>query len=188
MNAFRLYLVRAIEFVEYAYMSLIVIPLHSIRNLCRWLPVIWKDRDDDFYFTYEILKKKLNHILISIEFANGNRIQLDKIKLCIKLLELLQSEKYIFEFQDFCKCEYKFVNDENNNNLKKLEINVLKDNLEEYFKKYRLSYYKMVKRGNYILGDSSNMHIAMSLGAQNHNRAKSILFKLIDTNIEKWLI
>jgi hypothetical protein len=108
--------------------------------------------------------------------------------LCIKLLELLQSEKYIFEFQDFCKCEYKFVNDENNNNLKKLEINVLKDNLEEYFKKYRLSYYKMVKRGNYILGDSSNMHIAMSLGAQNHNRAKSILFKLIDTNIEKWLI
>ena len=33
--------------------------MKKIRNLIRWIPIIWKDRDWDFYFTYEILKKKL---------------------------------------------------------------------------------------------------------------------------------
>ena len=33
--------------------------LGRIRNLIRWTPIIWKDRDWDYYFIYEILKHKL---------------------------------------------------------------------------------------------------------------------------------
>lgn len=32
---------------------------YGIRNLWRWFPIIWRDRDFDHFFTYEILIKKL---------------------------------------------------------------------------------------------------------------------------------
>jgi hypothetical protein len=33
--------------------------IRKIKNLIRWAPIIWRDRDWDYYFIYEILKHKL---------------------------------------------------------------------------------------------------------------------------------
>ena len=42
----------------------------GFKNLWKWLPVIWKDRDWDTHFIYELLKKKLeiNIIYLKMEF------------------------------------------------------------------------------------------------------------------------
>jgi hypothetical protein len=35
--------------------------VRGIKNLFRWLPTIWKDRDWDSYYIYEIIRVKLEH-------------------------------------------------------------------------------------------------------------------------------
>ena len=31
----------------------------QIRKILRWIPILWRERDWDYYFVYEILKQKL---------------------------------------------------------------------------------------------------------------------------------
>jgi len=33
--------------------------IRQIRKIIRWIPILWNDRDWDYYFVYEILKQKL---------------------------------------------------------------------------------------------------------------------------------
>jgi hypothetical protein len=33
--------------------------IRQIRKLIRWIPILWRDKDWDYYFVYEILKQKL---------------------------------------------------------------------------------------------------------------------------------
>lgn len=35
--------------------------ISNIKNVIRWLPVIWKDRDWDDYYIFEVLKFKLKN-------------------------------------------------------------------------------------------------------------------------------
>ena len=35
---------------------------HNIKNIIRWLPIIWRDRDWDYGFIYEILYQKLKNM------------------------------------------------------------------------------------------------------------------------------
>ena len=37
----------------------IKLKIKQLRKLIRWIPIIWRDRDWDYYFVYEILKQKL---------------------------------------------------------------------------------------------------------------------------------
>ena len=32
---------------------------NRIKNIIRWIPVLWNDRDWDYHYTFEILKTKL---------------------------------------------------------------------------------------------------------------------------------
>jgi len=34
---------------------------NSIKNIIRWFPIIWKDRDYDDWYIYTILETKLKH-------------------------------------------------------------------------------------------------------------------------------
>lgn len=70
----------------------------GFKNLIRWFPVIWNDRDWDHVYLYEILQFKLKgmeklhrkwgHAVNSKRTAN-------EIKLCILLLDRLIKDKYL---------------------------------------------------------------------------------------------
>lgn len=36
--------------------------IQGIKNLIRWFPIVWKDRDFDYRYLYNILHKKLEHM------------------------------------------------------------------------------------------------------------------------------
>lgn len=71
-----------------------------IKNLFRWLPVIWKDEQWDYYYIFEILKHKLvltaNHTR-----KNGYHVSsdydADRMMLCVRLIEKIQNEDYMME-------------------------------------------------------------------------------------------
>jgi len=37
----------------------IKLKIMQLRKIIRWIPILWRDRDWDYYFVYEILKQKL---------------------------------------------------------------------------------------------------------------------------------
>jgi hypothetical protein len=87
--------------------------IYSIKKLWRWIPIIYKDRDWDYWYIYEILKYKLEDMENYIR-KDGihvyNEHDADKIKTALKLLDRIQSEYYIQEYYDtvadkFCMTE-----------------------------------------------------------------------------------
>ena len=70
----------------------------GIKNLIRWFPVIWKDRDWDHWFIYEILRKKLK---LTEDFQRDHGICVShkeiaqKIKVCRVILDRLSKDEYL---------------------------------------------------------------------------------------------
>lgn len=71
--------------------------IYGVKNLVLWLPIIWQDRNWDFYFIYVMMRYKLNltgsHIL---KHNNHTRAEQDayNIQLCVNLLDRLIADNY----------------------------------------------------------------------------------------------
>jgi len=70
---------------------------YGIKNLIRWFPVIWKDRNWDHYFIYVTLRHKLH--LTEQHIRNHNchttaQQDADNIKTCVLLLDRLIADEY----------------------------------------------------------------------------------------------
>lgn len=110
--------------------------IYGIKNLWKWRKIIYKDRDWDQWYIFEILKTKLK--FQSQHFCQyGYHISSDrdaqKMQLCIRLIDKVQNEYYI----------------------------------DEVFQ--------------HELNDESIMR-----AVKKHDKAKRLLFKLLERNIEKW--
>jgi hypothetical protein len=71
----------------------------GVRNIIKWIPVLYKDRDWDFYFVYNILQKKLEFTEKAIRnssLENGG-MYANKIRTAIRLIEIVRDEKYVDE-------------------------------------------------------------------------------------------
>ena len=75
--------------------------VRQLRKVLRWIPIIWNDRDWDYYFIYEILKQKLIDTETHIR-KDGvhlyNEIDADSINKAIKMIEKVQTEYHINEY------------------------------------------------------------------------------------------
>jgi len=88
----------------------IKLKIKQLRKLIRWIPIIWRDRDWDYYFVYEILKQKLIDTEKYIR-KDGlhvfNEHDADSIKTAIEMIEKVQTEyhldKYLSEATEWTK-------------------------------------------------------------------------------------
>jgi hypothetical protein len=75
--------------------------IKQLRKLIRWIPIIWKDRDWDYYFVYEILKQKLIDTEVYIR-KDGlhvfNEHDADSILKAIDLIEKVQTEYHLDKY------------------------------------------------------------------------------------------
>jgi len=70
---------------------------YGIENLINWFPVIWQDRNWDYYFIYIILQKKLKLMEHQIRhFGHHTRAKEDanNIRICVNLLDRLIKDEY----------------------------------------------------------------------------------------------
>jgi len=79
----------------------IKLKIKQLRKLIRWIPIIWRDRDWDYYFVYEILKQKLVDTEKYIR-KDGvhiyNDADADSILKAIDLIEKVQTEYHIDKY------------------------------------------------------------------------------------------
>ena len=164
----------------------------GIENLWYWLPVIWKDRNWDHQFIFDILSHKLKAQSAYIggrDIHQNAKRDAEVMMTCVRLIEKVSSEWYSMEYMDYHKTKHWFEPIEDNEGYSTWESKLLEENFDDYFAKYPLIY-KRVLNGEGIFKlegtDDDKQRIAMNIAHINHDRARKLLFKLMEQNIEGW--
>jgi hypothetical protein len=166
----------------------------GIKNLWRWFPVIWKDRDWDGYYIFEILKTKLKNqaeYIGSRDLHTRSKRDSEIMLLCVRLMGKVQEEFYSSEYMDYHESRYNWLDSEDRPDCKQLEIEEISENYDEYLAKHKLAVKKVISNPKYQIfkmkeDDGYKQRLAMNVSHYNHNRARKILFKLMERNIEGW--
>jgi hypothetical protein len=78
----------------------------GIKNIWYWLPVIWKDRNWDSNFIFEIMMHKLkaqSKYIGSRGFHMRSERDAEIMMTCVRLMKLVQEETYSSEYSDYHK-------------------------------------------------------------------------------------
>ena len=161
--------------------------IQGVRNLIKWFRVVWKDRDWDHSYIYEILKHKLEnqaHYIAKKDRHTSAKRDAELMLLCARLIEMQQEESYDMEYLDYREIEW-------TDDLRIIRGKMVSDNLEDYLAKYPRQYKRALsgelnqfKRDEI---DTENKHlIAMEIANENQRRCKALLFKLMEENIDGW--
>jgi hypothetical protein len=143
----------------------------SVERLFIWFPVIWKDRDWDYSYLYDVLKKKLE--LMSkfekkyawAEKAQEVAKQMDE---AIVLINKLEDDYFEESLKPFHKIYPDF----------ELEMELLDDESNPKFKTINFKYDSDEQRELY--------HKCIMNEPKLRERDRKKLFKLISNNIDSW--
>jgi hypothetical protein len=166
----------------------------GIKNLIYWFPVIWKDRDWDDHYIFEILQHKLvaqANYIGRRDFHTRAQLDAKRMRLCVKLIDKVQEEDYAMEYMDYAKDRVWFTPCEDREGSSLYNSETVWEKYDDYFKKYPLVYKRVLKgEGVFTLDgrDESEMKriIAMNIGHINQKRAQDLLFKILNENINSW--
>ena len=166
----------------------------GIQNLIYWFPIIWKDRNWDSGYIFDILKHKLKAQAKYIgdrDFHTRAQLDAKRMRLCVRLIEKVQDETYSMEYMDYHKDRVWFTPCEDRPDLHQYNSEVVEDNFDDYFKKYPLVYKRVMKgEGPFTLDgrDEEDIRhtIAMNIAHINQDRAHKLLFKIMEENILGW--
>ena len=174
--------------------------IQGVKNLWKWFPVIWKDRDWDTHFIYEIIRVKLNNQAKYISFHNRHtRAKRDAeiMQLVNRLFKRCQDDFYDLEYMDYHESNMNWLDITPEDNIpekykdsKRLEIELVSERFDEYFKKYPRQY-KRVMSGEVCRFSREPEHkdkqeIAMEIAHENQYRCRKLAFKIMSDHIERW--
>jgi hypothetical protein len=182
-----------------------------LKRLRIWIPVLWKDRDWDDSFIFEILKTKLithRRYLVDSNRHTGIDATNRDITICLNLIERFQQSHYevehfdyydsdiwfeesdVEEFQEEIACE-----DDDKQKLYEMKSKILRDNILEYIDKYPLDRKKtvawMINNGidgvdDYRENEESRQRLAMFMSQHRHQKCKRLIFLILSDKIEGW--
>ena len=163
--------------------------IKGIKNLIKWFPTIWKDRDYDHNYIFEILKYKLvsqRDYLVSHSYHESSKRESEKINTCINLIDKIKDDYYNSEWSSYHKSSHEWLDilegDYSNKGYKEMKTTLISENFDEYFAKYKLVYLKFKKSNT----NCSKMDLAIKMAHENHKRCKKLLFSILENNIENW--
>lgn len=179
----------AINDLPYLHLEL----ARGFKNLWRWFPVIWKDRDWDDHYIFEILKTKLRNQADYIGTRNIHttaKRDAEIMNLCANLMERVQEEFYRMEYMDYHECQYNWLDIEDKPEHKQMEIKQISEKFDEFFAKHKSAVKRIVNNKKYqifeLTEDDYKQRLAMNVSYYNHRRAKKLMFELMSRNIERW--
>jgi hypothetical protein len=164
----------------------------GVKNIWYWFPIIWKDRHWDSHYIFEILSHKIkaqSEYIGSRDIHTRAKRDAEIMMTCVRLMKLVQEETYSSEYSDYHKTKHWFEDVPGKEGYSTWESKLLEENFEDFFKKYPLIY-KRVLGGEGPFGregrEDDKQVIAMNIGYINHDRARKLLFKIMEQNIERW--
>jgi hypothetical protein len=166
---------------------------NGIKNLIHWFPTIWKDRDYDQHYIYEVLlvklEKQAKYILEKGIHVDANR-DVERMLLCARLCRIQQKDLYHSEYMDYFKKEYEFVPTDETEKWFSMEDTLVWENYDEYLAKYPRQHKRVllgeINRFNKPIEQKDKQEIAMEIALENQNRSLKLLFKILDQQINRW--
>lgn len=158
--------------------------IKKIRNVIRWLPTIWKDEDWDDFYIFEVLKVKLKHqseYIKKRDYHVGALYESQRMETCIRLIEKIQSEEYTIEYHnEFVKkwgeAKWSFVplskEMQEKTNCKGCSELIIS--------------YPNVKSPQDKIDCDKEMFDGIKKGQDKHERARKLLFRILDKHIFNW--
>lgn len=167
--------------------------LYGVKNLWKWLPTIWKDRDWDDYFIYEMIRTKLKFQSDYIGKKNRHlsaKRDSEIMRLVAKLIKLQQDEFYGMEYMDYHDTKYDFIPTDETKKWFTMEDTLIEENFQKYFDKYPRQYKRVmsgeINRYRRDIKDKDKQLIAMEIAHENQERCKQLIFKIMNNHIERW--
>jgi predicted YcjX-like family ATPase len=121
----------------------------------------------------------------------GAKRDAELMKLTSRLIERCQNEYYDSEYMDYHDSNYTWIEYKDYPGSKKLNIEVVSEDFDKYFKKYPLQY-KRIKSGEINRFDrpfkeKTKQINAMELAYENQIRCRKLVFKIMERHIDGWL-
>ena len=154
----------------------------GLKNVIKWLPIVWKDRDWDHVYITDVLKFKIKNTADYIEEHKryeGWERDVERMRMCVRIMDKLDDGFYEHEYQDYHKTVFEFEKIEMG--LTEMKGNVISNNLPEYFAKYPNDYRRLSEKWK-----ETELTSALMMSSNRHMRATKILFEIISTNIYGW--
>lgn len=168
--------------------------IKGVKNLWRWFPTIWKDRDWDSYYIYEILRVKIQNQAKYIgdrDFHTEAKRDSERMMLVSRLIKLQQDEFYRMEYMEYEETDHWFEPSKYNPDLFEWKYKTLSERYDDYFKKYSRQYKRVlngeINRFKRDELDKKDKHvIAMEIAHENQERCSKLIFKILHDHIERW--
>ena len=111
---------------------------YGVQNLYKWFWVIWRDRDFDHHYIFQVLKFKLEKQakhLAENGFHNSAQRDAELMMTCVRLINKLQNEEYYDEFYNLDKRSSEALQTviDKHNKAKRLLFKIMNDRIEEWW-------------------------------------------------------
>lgn len=165
----------------------------GIKNIWYWLPIVWKDRNWDSHYIFEIMKHKIkaqSEYIGSRDIHTRAKRDSEVMMTCVRLMEKVQDDFYSSEYSDYHKTKHWFE-PADKEGYSTWESRILSEDFDSYIKKYPLIEKRVMNgEGVFSLDGEDSLEIkqklAMNIGHINHERARKLLFKIMEQHIERW--
>ncbi len=101
----------------------------GIKNIIRWIPTLYHDRDWDSNYIFTILQKKIEHQRKEITYSNRyNGVERENrdMTIVLNLIERVKQEYYNIEYLDYEESEWVFEPVEGFPDLKSMGLTICK--------------------------------------------------------------
>jgi hypothetical protein len=160
--------------------------LEGVKNIIRWIPTIYHDRDWDGNYILKILQKKIEFQRKGLINANRHtEVERDNryMTLTLNLLERVREEHYQLECMDYWHDTISFEDVPDNKNLKSIEVETKTERFDEYLNKYPSSVRAVIKERG-VNDDKKTLCLLVSY--YNHNKANKLLFRVLEEKLAQW--
>ena len=162
--------------------------MQGFKNLWKWFPIVWKDRDWDDHFIFEALKFKLKNTADYFEKKQrfvGWEDEVRYIRICETLIERIQNDYYRMEYMDHLDVNHDFIPMPGEDYVE-LKSTVERNDLETYFSMYPRTKKNVLSSSKYTGYTHNDTGVALAMGMQRHLKARKLLFKILEEKIEAW--
>ena len=160
--------------------------LTGCRNLIKWAPTIFHDRNWDGNYILKILQKKIEFQRKELVNANRHtRIESDNrdMTIVLNLLERVRHEYYQMECMDYWDSEMVFNAVPDKPNLKSIDVVTKSERYNEFLSKYPSSVRAVVKQH----GEQDDKNrLCLMVSYYNHEKANKLLFRILEERLAYW--
>ena len=112
------------------------------------------------------------------------------MRLVSKLIKLQQDDFYGMEYMDYHDTKYDFAPTDETEKWYRMEDTLISENFDDYFKKYPRQYKKVllgkINRYGREVDETDKQRIAMEIAHENQDRCRKLIFKIMESEIERW--